>query len=176
MLKRGNEVGITTIKTEEKQGCDSLKDIHYHINELTFKYQQKYIDKYTAKEVIDKYDGFINELNELKIPSGAETKKNEIISQLKTNKGILTDYMNTVEIDETDIPKIQKMIQFQVASYIKDKNDFNINKATTYLEDMNWLTTRFINNPKCINGLNTNTYYKMNREIVQWILGKYSFI
>lgn len=97
---------------------DEVREIQYSINDMLFKYQNTFVFKDEAEEII-------NHLMEsganLRLDNSEASKY--IKEQLRSHIRLLKGYLETYSCTSEDI---QKIINFNVANYIKDKKNDNL--------------------------------------------------
>lgn len=113
------ELGLKPIQTENKQGNDKIRDIHFKINELLYFYSKKYADNITAQEIIDKLTVYAKELKELP----ENKKKDEILTQLRTIVKSLINFKNNFKWEKlpSTIDAIQRTLNYAVKNWVDFK-------------------------------------------------------
>lgn len=124
-MKKGNELGLTIIKCQNKTGTDNLKDLHRRINAILYVNMYRYIDQQLACDIYTELCGIGKDLSDLKVPESARAKKEELLGELRKRCTVLKDYKkipNTVD----DVPQMQAVINYTVHICVEAKNNNNI--------------------------------------------------
>lgn len=135
-MKKFNEIGIAIIKCQNKTGSDSIKTIHYKINDLLYKnnntYALKPLVEYIEKQLIE----YGKELNNLQVPDSAKPKQKELLQALKAMilnlRKYIAEYNVTPEEEKQAATAIMK---FRLSTYIKNKSLLTTNEILSLLEE-----------------------------------------
>lgn len=123
MLQTLKQMGITPITvTNIKLRLDSLKTLQYKANEVMYPHFNSVLsldETRALKEQIKLICEDIKKLNETR-----ETQ--EVIRQLLDIIKALRTYIANYRFDDGDVEKVQKLINYRLACYIKDKKDNNL--------------------------------------------------
>ena len=125
MLKLGKDLGMVVIKCDNREGTDAIKTIHHNINDYFYKYAYRYIDPKLAGQLYDKLVALGKELNDLKVPDKALTKKNEILTKLRPVCKELGELRKT-SLTSEDVPLMQKAINGFLHIFITEKQKGDI--------------------------------------------------
>lgn len=163
------ELGISIIKCENKQGNDKIKEIHYRINELLFKYQMRYAMWGLASFLEKKLTEFGIELAAVETTEAARAKKNEILTILRKYVRVLKQYTDVNGIDATEENKAATAIQkYSVSNYLKNKETLSTEQIITILEDNKELYDNAIKN------YIIPSFKKMNDELIEMFKKRYA--
>lgn len=170
-MKKGNELGIKVIKCENREGTDKLKALHYQINDILYKNTGKYIDQKLAYSLYTDLCGLGVQLDELEVPERAREKKKELLGKLRSICMTLKEYRKQ-PLTMEDVPLMQKALNWFIHEYIEDKKDDNI-KPEKVLELL--VESRRLWDAFCAyeQHLKTDTFIKVNGELVRWFDSKY---
>lgn len=140
MLLQGNEIGLAPIRCKNKEGTESLKTLHYRVNDILYAHTYRYIFQEEAVTINSKLVALGKELKELKVPEKAQPKKNEILNALRTICRSLQGYSNYPQTSD-DAEAIQRAVNGLVHQFIKTKNDSRRTPAgDSRLTPEEWLT------------------------------------
>lgn len=165
MLKLGRELGLSPIKTQSKEGTETIKQIHYKVNDVLFGLSGKLLFKKDAELAFTKLCGYGKELKELKVPEKANAKKDELLTALRRVCTVLRKYIGEVCVTEEDIPTIQKSINWAIHKYIQAKEEDKLDTMTVVgmLEGNKEL---WLNIEPFVDNLKKSNFLKMNRELL----------
>ncbi len=113
MLKLGQEIGISPIKCENKEGTEALKTLHFKINDVLYAHTYRYIFPATAARLLDSLTSLGVELKDLQVPDKAAPKKEEILVALRAICRSLKECIHT-PITEEDLCGIQKTLHTHI--------------------------------------------------------------
>ena len=172
MLKTGNDLNLIPIKCESKEGTDKLKEYHHQINDILYKNRYKYIDQKLANTMYTALCDLGVKIDELEVPERARDKKRELLGKLRTVCTTLKDYRKVYQTEE-DVPLMQKALGWFVHTYIEAKKNDDI-KPQEVLEML--IESRRLWDAFCPfeQHLRTDTFIKVNGELVRWFESKYS--
>lgn len=134
MLLLGKTLGLTPIKTNAKEGTESLKKIHFQINDVLFAVAGKYLFRNQAANAFDKLCALGKELKELDVPEKARPKKAEILEQLRVRCNSLKQYKQQNQTLE-DVETMQKALGFEIHKFIEQKDNLTPEKALALLAE-----------------------------------------
>lgn len=165
-MNKGIELGLEIIKTQSKQGCESLKVLHHEINDLLFDLKYKYIDQSLANDRYLKLCDCGKRLSELKVPDSAKDKKTEVMTELRKRCIALKHYKdipNTVD----DVPQMQATINFFIHTWIEQKKkELTPEIVMDYLKESKRIHNTFL---PFADDLNMSTLVKTNGEMLRFI-------
>lgn len=162
-MKNLKELGIEVIVLKMDKS-DRIKEIQYSINEMIFKYEHTYLFKSEAIE-----------LKELLLMYGIELKDNTTPSGT-TLKSILRAYIKSLDTYiiqyKEDHNIIQKMINYHISRYVKDKHTdkLTVSRMIKHLDC--W--KRFKDNVEDTVNLNLKNFNDMQRELLTKLVKHYS--
>lgn len=165
-MKKFNEIGIAIIKCQNKTGADNLKEVHYKINGYIYKYFNMYAIKSLVRNLYSKLIECGKELKDLQVPQSAQSKKDEILQQLRTMCRSLDNYINTETYTEEDKNNaILATLKYKVSNYLRNKPLLTENEILSLLEE----------NKTIYDLLNVNyqPFQKMQDELIQMLIDKY---
>lgn len=164
--------GVNTIKPETRETVDDLKELHYKANELLFSYNYTNINLKMAealKKQFTKIGESIKDLD-LHFKPKVNQKKNEILVILRTIVKAITNYINDYD-DRDDLKGAQAVINYQVAQYIKGKeNNATEEEIIKQLKRNKIIHTCYI---KGNDNIKSDTFIKMQQELINKLTNKY---
>ena len=174
-IQKGNQIGITILKTNAREGSDKLKVWHYKVNDLMYKYQQRYIAPKTARMIYDKLVEYGKELNKMEVPQSANTKKQELLAGLRDTCKCLKKYKEEVYLGEEDKEAVEQAMRYQVANFLKLKNSDSITTKAVIelLEDGCEVWNDMVQEYPSIEELKTASFMKTHREMIGYLENKY---
>jgi hypothetical protein len=163
MLKLGQEIGISPIKCENKEGTEALKTLHFKINDVLYAHTYRYIFPATAARLLDSLTSLGVELKDLQVPDKAAPKKEEILVALRAICRSLKECIHT-PITEEDHEAMQKAINGQVHRCIKAKPTLTPEKTLGLLLENKQLAS---DAARYWQSLKTTSFVKMQEELIQ---------
>ena len=112
-MKTGSEIGLNYIICTNKTGCDTVKELHYRLNDLMVRYQKQPLSKKAAERLLNTLMDIGKELKAAECPKSATDKKDEILIQLRTMCKSLKAYIASNPDVETD--KHIRILKYRVA-------------------------------------------------------------
>lgn len=118
-MKRIEDILQTTcIKCENKTTSDKLKQLHYQINDVLFKYKKRYAFKYYVDNLYKELLPLFKELKDLDVPQTSIPKKEEILSIGRYIFKILKNYTE----DNSNIESaIENSLKYEMSNFVKTK-------------------------------------------------------
>ena len=133
-----NQIGLVIIKDLDNQkGCTEIQEVHYQINHIIFKNQQRYAYLPLVKDVLNQLIECGTKLKDidLRFKSGARNKRDEIVNRLRTICLDLQKYCKNYRCSsEEEAYAIRQTVNFQVSKSIAIKKTLDISKILTQLE------------------------------------------
>lgn len=167
MIKLGKELGLTPIKCGNREGTPQLKELHYKINDILYKWSGKYLFQTDAEQVFRELCGYGKELSALVVPGKASAKKSELITALRKVCTSLREYCKNEQTSE-DLELMQKAVNFFLHKAIEAKNEgLTVEKAVGLLQEQKEL---WQNIGKFLDNLRVSNYLKMNRELLDYLI------
>lgn len=116
---------VSVIKCENREGCDSLKELHFKVNDILFVLNGKLLFKPTASKAYNELVELGKTVKDLEVPDKAKPKKEEILAQLRDRCQKLRNYIFNYKEEESDVPAMQKAVNFWMHQFIeaKEKNE-----------------------------------------------------
>ena len=111
---------MNPVKTTSKEGTESLKNIHYRVNDILYAHTYRYIFPATAARLLDSLTPLGVELKDLQVPEKAAPKKDEILRALRAICRSLKECIHT-PVTEEDYEAMQKAVNLQIHRCIKAK-------------------------------------------------------
>ena len=121
MIKQGKEI-LQFIKTENKISSQKVKDIQTQINQCVYEHNLGYLSPVSASTLCNQFIELGKELNEVEVTEKQKSHKNECLIQLRTNCRNLQRYAKQ-PLEETDKLTVEKMMKFQIYTFLKDNRD-----------------------------------------------------
>lgn len=137
MYKNLEQLGITPVKCQNKNGTEKIKELHYKLNDLLFKYRYTFLSPKMALWLVKSISGLSEELKGLSgtTPASAQEKLSEVKKGASDAISKLNAYYSQVENDEMTNSKV---IKKRVGEYIKEKDALTFDKALELAKE-NWL-------------------------------------
>lgn len=137
MIQFGKDLGLNPIKCTNKEGTDQLKSLHYQVNDILFTLNGKLVFKSTATKAFNSLTELGKTIKELPVPDKANAKKEEILGKLREVCLKLRNYITTYKEEESDVPAMQKSVNFWLHRYIdeKSKNGLTLSVIVSLLQD-----------------------------------------
>lgn len=165
-------VGFNCIKPKTKQTTDDLKDLHYEVNGMLFKYGYTNISLKMAQGLLKRFIDLGKQIKELEIKKReVNDKRTEILTDLRTICKNLQAYIDEYD-DTNDRNDAQRTINFRVAQFIKSKEKPQQSEQES-LEMLKF--NKVIRCTYNIEGLKWESFDKMQTEIIESIVNKYRF-
>lgn len=151
-----NDMGIAPIKCQNKASDEKVKDLHYAINDLIYKYRFCLISGPMAKYLTSKLSEYRKDLREL-----YANEKGQIREKVAELGKRVSEYINTLNTynpgeSETDNARVLKK---RVAEYVKVKDTMDFNSTLQFAKD-NWILNRKYH-------AEIPSFVKMQKELVQ---------
>lgn len=143
-LSKLSDLGIGIIQCKQSGKNDEIIKLQYKANDILFKYSNTYISPVELKNDIDT---LINIGIELKNVNVSDTSPKEtILRQIRDIVTKMRKYIQQYIYDENDAVIVQKMINYTVTHYLKNKKEdtLTVKKIIKYLDDWKRLHTQFI--------------------------------
>lgn len=162
-MKTLEDLGIKIISLG-KDKSESIKNIQYSINEKIIKLDKTYIFRNEAIEMREMLFNYGMELKDDNTPSGSLLK-----SHLRDFIKLLDTYIATYS---EDLNELQKMINYTVANYVKDKVQKNLTdkRILRYLNEWKRLKENVTDTTK----LNITNINSMQKELLTMFVKRYS--
>lgn len=175
MLVQGHNLGIEPIRTENKQGNEDIKRLHYEINDVLYQYNKAYIAPHTAKRIIAKLTELGKKLKQVNVDGAEALKANEILQTLRVIITNIKMFMNEFRWDESDKEIIQKILNYFVYMYVEDKKKGMMDsQILKHLKKQQEIMVDFVV-PSGYKTLNTTQFSNANNELLNLINNKYSY-
>lgn len=169
MLVLGKSLGLSPIKTENKEGTDKLKEIHYQINDVLYKNSGKYIFQHHAERLYDQLCDYGKRLASLEVPDRAAQKKSELLSKLRTICNSLKVYKKQTQTSE-DVKEMQSAVNWLLHRFIEAKDNITDEQALELLKETKELSDAVY---PWEEELKLANLVKMNRQLINLITTKY---
>lgn len=151
-----DELGITPIKCQNKASNDKVKDLHYGINDLIYKYRFCLISPSMARYLTSKLSEYRKDLRALYSSENGPIR--DKVAELGKR---VSEYINTLNTynpgeSETDNARVLKK---RVAEYVKVKDTMDFNSTLQFARD-NWMLNRRYH-------AEVPSFKKMQRELIE---------
>lgn len=174
-LIQGQNLGIECIKTENKQGNDNIKRLHYDINDVLYQYNKAYIAPSIAERIIKQLTEYGKELKGVEVQGNEALKVNEILDALRQIISSLKLYVKQFEWTSSDKEIVQKVINYCVYNFVEaKKGDMCDSQILKLLKKQKEVTEDYII-PSGFKGLNTQSFTDMNEELFKMLRERYHF-
>lgn len=127
-MRKGEELGIESIKTQSKEGNHKLQALHYRINDILYDYKMRYISPHTAIRVANDLTTLGVEVKEVDVNTKAVAKKEEILSKLRTIVQSLKQYAKSYVWQQSDSSQVEATLKYQISKYIRTKENLDVEK------------------------------------------------
>lgn len=173
-MKRGIDLGITIIKCDNREGTETLREVHHNINGILYQNTYRYIDPKLAGSMYDRLVALGKKLNETSVPEKARPKKEELLSKLRTICKTLGEERKKV-LGLDDVPQMQKAINGYLHTYITAKTENRLDDDTVLmlLEESKRLYDTYYN---WAESLKTDTLIQSNSELLSIFEKKYGVL
>ena len=172
MIELGKELGLSPVKCEHREGTESIKQIHYKVNDILFGLSGKLLFKKDAELAFSKLCEYGKELKELKVPEKANAKKSELLTALRKVCTVLRKYIGEVCITEEDIPTIQKSINWTIHKYIQAKEEDKLDTMTV-VGMLAGNKELWLNIEPFLDKLRIASFQKMQRELINTLQSEF---
>ena len=125
-MKRGLEIGIEVIKPQAKEGNTSIQELHHRANDITYKYNRRYIPPQTALRLFEKLREIGIELKDVSVNERTKAKKDELLSIIRKQCLSLKSYYDSYVWSKDDAKQVDSTLRFQLAMYLKNKDTSDI--------------------------------------------------
>ncbi len=123
-MKKGQDIGLEIIKTENREGSTVIRGIHEKINEVLYPCKYRYISPTMAQRILNKLIELGKVLNDTEVNDKAKAKKEELLEATRDRVKSLKAYAKSyTEMTDSDIPQVQATLKYQLAQYLKAKED-----------------------------------------------------
>lgn len=131
-------LGITPIRCENKATDEEVKEIHYSVNDILYRYRFCLISGPMAKYIARKLEGYRNGLRGLwsKEKGQIRAKVSELGKTLSTYINKLNDY-NPQDSEDDNARVLRK----RVAEYVKVKDELDFEGSLKFARE-NWILDR----------------------------------
>lgn len=153
---------VEIIKCQNKIGNDTIKELHYKANAILFKLAHSYIMKSRTIRCGTELKGILTKLREHQPADGAKAKWREVINAIEAQ----LKYLRSVVKQEPTVEEIQKIINYNVSCYLRNKPD-NLQEAVQMVTEMKTLISDLGNND--LSKVNLKAFRKMGDELKAYI-------
>lgn len=135
MLKKFEEIGLSFIKPQNKEGNDAIKTALYAANDIVYHYKGMFASPLAAQRVLTKITKIGKDLSQF-VPQGkAIAKYNEVINALRQMVVGLRAYLKEhPALEPDDWNCVSKTMNYWLQLYIKAKQTINTGE-----EALRWL-------------------------------------
>lgn len=135
MLKKFEEIGLSFIKPQNKEGNDAIKTALYEANDIVYHYKGMYASPLAVQRVLAKITKIGKDLSQF-VPQGkAIAKYNEVINALRQMVVGLRAYLKEhPALEPDDWNCVSKTMNYWLQLYIKAKQTINTGE-----EALRWL-------------------------------------
>lgn len=172
MMMKYEDLAVKPIHTENKEGNDRLRTLHFQINEVLYFYSKKYADPTSTQELIDKLTNLGQIIKGL--PNSHSKKQNEILDKMREIVKSLIKYKKEFNWSTDDKEKIENTINYTLYTYLTDKK--NNNNVVSFEQNVKYLkeTNRIISNmikpflkiyTGCTQTISLNKIKELNNEV-----------
>ncbi len=102
MLKKFEEIGLTFIRPQNKQGTDSIKTALYDANDVVYHYKGMFASPLAAQRVLDRITKIGKDMSQSVPSDKAVLKYNEVINALRQMVVALRAYIKEHPVLEAD--------------------------------------------------------------------------
>lgn len=121
LYKKGNELGISPIKLDNKNSTKQLDELYYHINNILYYFSILYIDKQAQKYILDEIIDVGNRVKDISWPLAKGNRKAELLTKLREKYKEISS--NSPIVDDSFFLIVDKMGKFQLSKFIKNKEN-----------------------------------------------------
>lgn len=163
-MKTFEALGISIIKCQNKQTCDSLKDLQYDMNKVLYPLTKRIASKKAINRLRNCLISKGKKITELSCPASAEAKKKEILNNVKSMCISLGEQLKIEEDISQD--EANKVFRYQIAQYIKQKAQDLSNEEILKLLEQNKEISEDYPNP-------TVKFVEMQNELLERLKERY---
>lgn len=171
-MKKGNELGLTPIKCSHKEGNECIKDLHYQLNDLLYKWSRKYISSKVANRLIGRLEQIGKKLAKLDISDKCKPKRDEILKETRTIYKTLRRYYETYQPSVEDKEQALQTAKYQLSMYLKRKDELTEKDVVSMLEENREIYDLVLRENDCT----YKPFFKMQEELIEMIVSKYRII
>lgn len=178
-MLQGFNLGLEPVKTENKEGNDEIKSLHYKINDILYQYNKCYISDVTAKRLVKELTKLGIALKAVDCKPKEELKQKEILQALRTVVRNLNGYIDKFSWDEIDRTPIQSTVNYCVSQYVKLKNEDKLcdSQILKLLKRQREIVEDFILPASdTLKNLNMQSFRKMNEELLRILDDRYGYL
>lgn len=178
-MVQGSSLGLECIKTENKEGNEEIKTLHYKINDILYKHNKQYISDVTARRISKELTQLGVELKNCTVKGKEELKQKEILQALRTIVKNLNGYADDFSWDDVDLAPIQSTVNYCVAQYVKMKKESELGEVQILrlLNRQKEVIEDFLKpSDEVLKDLNIIQFKKMNEELLKMLADRYSYL
>ena len=133
-MKKFDDYQIAPIKCETKAGGASVQEGLYKVNGVLYPHKFDYVCPALLSRMRGELRGALVELYNTKVPSIAQKKKNEILQKGEAHFQMMKELERDFKWEPTDADDIQRVLNYWVAAYVKEKPNLTPEKAMDILK------------------------------------------
>ncbi len=173
LMKKGQEIGLEVIKTENREGSTVIRGIHEKINEVLYPCKYRYISPSMTQRILNKLIELGKQLNDAEINDKAKAKKEELLEATRERVKSLKEYAKTYpEMTDSDISQVQATLKFQLAQYLKAKGDGGLDVQKLLRENKQIWDEMYLPCPSH-DRVQTTDFVKMQDELINMLTKTY---
>ena len=174
-MKYGKEIGIEAISPNVKQGDKNIKRILYGINKILYDNNKRFISPQVASIILEQLKEYGKELKDLAVSQSCETKKTEILSELRRICKSIIQYKKEFIWDDESVQQVNTTMKYQLSMYIKERDSSTFDELSFLKRNKEIWETMYL---PCINheSINTKKFEEMQQELLDRINAPYLLV
>lgn len=172
MIKTGNELGITVIKSEYKETTDKMKDLHHRANAVVFQIENIPVWPKLAEDKFNELATIGKELSECQTYNERQGQRKEDL--LRQMRDICRKLKAASEytLTEDDTPTVQKIVNYRTSVWIRMKDDHTPFQLVDTLSFNKYIYDTLL---KHFPNVRTDTFVKSQKEMMSELINGFTF-